>query len=109
MSKQLNAVALANKALRKENEMLWDRVDTLERGVEEKEILFDAMVKQLVMFGRTPANPIYPEYEVKIPKINAEELAKYQLSAQAEEDGLRLKVFIEPPHDEEDEDAESED
>jgi hypothetical protein len=84
MNKQFNAVALANKALSKENMELWDKVDTLERGTEELHMVYGSRIMQLVqMLG-----------EATLPKIDiAEYMGKYVLAAEKHEDGsITLRV-----------------
>lgn len=94
MSKELNAVALANKRLRAENMKLWAQNEELERGCEEQKLMYEALVTQLVMLHEVgTGDPTIKAYELTLPKVNVGELMeKYRLEAKHTDDGLFLRV-----------------
>lgn len=84
MNKKLNAVALANKALRRENADLWDKLDLLERGTEELKSVYEAMIMQLTQLTGG---------ELVLAKTNVSDMMeRYELRTEITETGLRLRV-----------------
>lgn len=97
MNRKLNAVALANQHLRRENEELWKRNETVERGAEEMEAMYRAMIMQIVMqmpLKLDNDDPLHQTlYQVYLPKIDVKEMMqKYELVAENWNTGLFLRV-----------------
>lgn len=94
MNKKLNAVALANQHLRRENEELWKRNETVERGAEEMEAMYRAMIMQIVMrYGHATNEGGAPYQYVTLPKAGLMELVKkYTLEASTTDDEMTLRI-----------------
>lgn len=106
MTNKTKAIVMANKALRAENIKLWEDNDALQRGLDEMKLLYETMIKQLVISGM-PVNddPVDPIYRTTLRKVDEKERAyldRFMLAARADDDGMHLTAYI--PHDEEDDD-----
>lgn len=93
MSRELNAVAQANKRLRAENMELWRRIEELSSGAEEQRILNELLVKQIVMLHK--ASDVPESYELSLPKPERKKLDGWKLEARSTDDGLFLRVVRE--------------